>query len=54
MNNLEETLTQLYDISELTKRLTLVLVQKIKTDIERIGNLSESDRVHLIGILGLN
>ena len=52
MDNLENTLIEFYEITELTKRLNSVFTQKIKADIQRLGELTEIDRVHLIGILG--
>ena len=53
MDTLESTINQFYEINELIKRLNTSFVRKIQSDIDRFGPLTESDRVHLIGILGL-
>ena len=53
MDNFENTIQEYYDIQELILKLHNVYITKIKNDIEKFEDLTNFDRIHIVGILGL-
>ena len=52
MDEIELTVSLFIRSHETTNRLYSTLIQRLKSDIEKLGELSTEDRIFLIGILG--
>ena len=52
MDDVELTVSLFFRSHETANRLFNTLLQRLKSDIERLGELSTEDRIFLIGILG--
>lgn len=52
MDNLEHTIQEYYEIQEFICKLHQIFITKIKNDIEGLDELTNVDRIYLMGILG--
>ena len=53
MDELELTISLMVQLQSVTNRLQRNLLDNVREDIEQLGPLDNSDRVFLIGILGI-